>query len=534
MQLVHGHARRSAALLGLGALLLLVLVGAAGVLVVRGGETFRQVAAERDLRRVAGDLLSALQDVETGQRGYLITLDERFLDPYSRALGQIPALRDELAAQVRRSPEEGDAILGELDPLVDRRLSVAATGVDLARAGRAEEARAVVAQGEGKETMDALRVVLGGLVARSDARLERAIQAQERLNLWTEVASLLAAAALLGAVGWAFDALRRQMHVLRAADGELRRLNAGLEERVQERTEDLMRANAEVQRFAYIVTHDLRAPLVNIMGFTSELEESLKAIQAYVLADGEPLPEHAIREARAAAAEDLPEALGFIRASTRKMDGLISAILKISRDGRRELRPERLDLREVAQGALAAVAHQIAETGGAAVVEAQVAAVVSDRLSLEQALGNLVDNAVKYAAPGRPLRLVVRTRPNGPRRVRIEVEDNGRGIAEADRERVFDLFRRAGRQDRPGEGIGLAHVRTLVRNLGGDVSLRSREGAGSVFALDLPADLREVRRARRGGAPGGGAADGGAAGGGTPGQGTHRDGPGDGVEARAG
>jgi signal transduction histidine kinase len=74
---------------------------------------------------------------------------------------------------------------------------------------------------------------------------------------------------------------------------------------------------------------------------------------------------------------------------------------------------------------------------------------------------------------------VVRTRPTGPRRVRIEVEDNGRGIAEADRDRVFDLFRRAGRQDRPGEGIGLAHVRTLVRNLGGDVALRSREGEGS-------------------------------------------------------
>ncbi len=515
MQLVHRHARRSAALLGLGLLLLLVLVGAAGVLVVRSGETFRQVMAERDLRRVAGDLFSALQDAETGQRGYLITLDERFLDPYRKALDNIPAQREELSALVRASPEEGDAILSELGPLVDRRLALAAAGLDLARSGREDEARAFVAQGEGKTVMDAIRVVLGGLVERSDARLNRAIRAQGRLNGWTQAVAALAATALLGAVGWAFATLARQMGALRAADGELRRLNAGLEERVQERTEDLMRANAEVQRFAYIVTHDLRAPLVNIMGFTSELEESLKAIQAYVLADGEPLPEQAIREARTAAAEDLPEALGFIRASTRKMDGLIGAILKISRDGRRELKPERVDLRGLAEGALAAVAHQIAETGGEAVVDAQVAAVVSDRLSVEQALGNLVDNAVKYAAPGRPLRLAIRTRPHGPRRVRIEVEDNGRGIAEADRDRVFDLFRRAGRQDRPGEGIGLAHVRSLVRNLGGDVALRSREGEGSVFVLDLPADLREVRRARRDGSQG-------------------RGGPDDGVEARAG
>ena len=79
--------------------------------------------------------------------------------------------------------------------------------------------------------------------------------------------------------------------------------------------------------------------------------------------------------------------------------------------------------------------------------------------------------------------------------MRIEVEDNGRGIAPADHERVFDLFRRAGRPSAPGEGIGLAHVRSLVRNLGGEVTLRSREGEGSVFTIELPADLRRVREA---------------------------------------
>ena len=176
------------------------------------------------------------------------------------------------------------------------------------------------------------------------------------------------------------------------------------------------------------------------------------------------------------------------------MDGLINAILRISRDGRRELRPERLDLAAMAQGALDAVAHQVAEAGGAARVEGSLA-IVSDRLSVEQALGNLVDNAVKYRAPGRPLDRVIRLRPDGPSAARIEVEDNGRGIGEADRERVFELFRRAGRPDAPGEGIWLAHVRTLVRNLGGEVTLRSREGAGSVFVLELPSDLRRVREA---------------------------------------
>ena len=71
-------------------------------------------------------------------------------------------------------------------------------------------------------------------------------------------------------------------------------------------------------------------------------------------------------------------------------------------------------------------------------------------------------------------------------KVRIAVKDNGRGIESRDFERIFDLFRRAGAQDRPGEGIGLAHVRALVRRLGGSISVNSAVGVGSTFVVTLP------------------------------------------------
>src|SRR5690606_31534585 len=119
--------------------------------------------------------------------------------------------------------------------------------------------------------------------------------------------------------------------------------NSGLEERVRERTSDLGKANEEIQRFAYIVTHDLRAPLVNVMGFTSEMEASVNILRSYMESrpvENDPFDE----EARLAATEDLPEAINFIRAATRKMDGLINAILKISREGRRQLKPDSVDL----------------------------------------------------------------------------------------------------------------------------------------------------------------------------------------------
>lgn len=250
----------------------------------------------------------------------------------------------------------------------------------------------------------------------------------------------------------------------------------------------------EVQRFAYIVTHDLRAPLVNIMGFTSELEAMFKPIDAYVEAGAAASPEQ-----KAAAEEalrvDVAEAIGFIRSSTRKMDGLINAILKISREGRRELRAESVDLTALIETAAGAVHHQAsAEEDGGIAVDSQVPRIVSDRLSLDQIMGNLLDNAIKYRAPDRPIRIAVRTRRERRGWVTIEIEDNGRGIAASDHERVFELFRRSGAQNTAGEGIGLAHVRTMVRNLGGDIAVRSELGKGTTFTVTLPPDLAAYRR----------------------------------------
>ncbi|MUZ97929.1 histidine kinase, partial [Agrobacterium vitis] len=273
---------------------------------------------------------------------------------------------------------------------------------------------------------------------------------------------------------------------------EVEVLNAGLEERVQERTEDLMQANQEIQRFAYIITHDLRAPLVNIMGFTAELDSALQTLKAYVLADGQPLTTQQIEDARLAASEDLPEAISFIRSSTRKMDGLINAILKISRDGRRQLKPEPLDLKPLIETTAASVHHQIGESGGHTEISTEVASIISDRLSLEQILGNLFDNAIKYKSPDRPVVLSIRAVSDGRHFIRLEIEDNGRGIAEQDHERIFELFRRSGQQNQVGEGIGLAHVRSLTRNLGGEITVRSKIGVGSTFILRLPRDLSKL------------------------------------------
>jgi len=276
---------------------------------------------------------------------------------------------------------------------------------------------------------------------------------------------------------------------LERARAKLAGLIANLEHAVASRTADLTEANEEIQRFAYIVSHDLRAPLVNVMGFTAELEAVRKEVEAFIAQVAAKAPELVTDDARMAVETDLPEALDFIRSSTQRMDRLIAAILKLSREGRRVLTPEPIVMRDVIAQLAQNIAHQLEEEGAEISIE-NMPDLVSDRVALEQIFGNLIENAVKYLDPARPGRITVRGHAEPDHRLRYEIADNGRGIDSRDHQRVFDLFRRAGAQDQTGEGIGLAHVRALVRRLGGTIHLESEPGKGSTFIVILPKTLK--------------------------------------------
>lgn len=462
-------------------------------LVDRSQSTFAYIIEERDIRRAAADLLQTLVDAETGQRGFVLTQDESFLGVYEKSLAEVRKNLALVTELVKGRPIKEERI-PELRRLTESKLEEMIHTVDLTRSGRQDEAILLVKSELGRVLMDDIRAILEFFKTQSDANVQRGVDEQLEATRQLKWFTLGGAVAILAVMGGAIAIITQHVRALSSARREVELLNDGLEERVNERTEDLMQANQEIQRFAYIVTHDLRAPLVNVMGFTAELDASLKALQTYVLADGGTLTEEQIREARLAASEDLPEAIGFIRSSTRKMDGLINAILKISRDGRRPLKPEQIGLKNLVESTSASVHHQISESAGEVHLDIRVSSINTDRFSLEQILGNLFDNAVKYKHPERPLNLTVRAMPEGRNLVRIEVEDNGRGIADEDHERIFELFRRSGQQDKSGEGIGLAHVRSLARNLGGEITVRSKLGSGSTFVLRLPSDLSRIVR----------------------------------------
>ena len=255
------------------------------------------------------------------------------------------------------------------------------------------------------------------------------------------------------------------------------------EERLRRYAADLRRANEEVKQFAYIVSHDLRAPLISLRGFSGELRSSCATMKSHLAQILPLLNEEQQREVSAVVHQEVPEALGFIDASVERMDSFINAVLALSRLGRRELSFERVELREVVQDALKALAHQIEERR-VEVTVGSLPEVVADRTAMEQILGNILTNAVNYLEPGRAGQIEV----GGERRdgeTSLFVRDNGRGIAEADMPKVFAPFRRAGRQDVKGEGMGLAYAQALAQRHGGHIRCESELGVGTTFTLVL-------------------------------------------------
>ena len=487
----YGQVERAA--LVAAAIIMLGIVAASVWLSINNETRLGDAASTQVIRARTVDLLEAVTSAETGQRGYLLTGKAFYLDPYRQAAATAPKLLADLGTAMA-----GDPVFPKLKAAVDEKLAELARTVALTRDGRRDEALAIVESDRGQNLMDAIRVISAGLTERQRQALVQDLDASQRGARAVVVVDTIALVLLAlltvfvtGSANRNVASLRRARAALETSNAALGQANAALQEgrdsleiAVRDRTAELTLANEEIQRFAYIVSHDLRAPLLNIIGFTSELETATATLNNFVHAQadagGTPVP----ADVRAASEEDLPEAIRFIQTSTAKMDRLINAILRLSREGRRVLAPERLDMSALLRASVDTVRHQ-AEAADAEIVVGEIPAIVSDRIAVDQVFSNLVDNALKYLADGRPGRIEVQGRKQGGMAV-VTVRDNGRGIAARDLDRIFELFRRAGVQNRPGEGIGLAHVKALVRRLGGTIECESNLGEGSIFTVRLP------------------------------------------------
>ncbi|WP_404711146.1 CHASE3 domain-containing protein [Sphingomonas sp. MMS24-J13] len=425
-----------------------------------------------------------VERAETGRRGYLLSGAPNALRTYVESSRELMPSLARIKYLTRDNPQQ-QANVAILMQRTRSDIAMMEQSVQLMRSGNAEAAREAFRDTIPMQVMRSVREAAAAMTAEENRLLAERDSDQAR-SLHIFYVTIGVAGIILLVVGsasmWLILRYTRDLTTSRDA---LRDLNANLEGAVRERTADLQRANEEIQRFAYIVSHDLRAPLVNVMGFTAELETAAKSLARLVDKVEEVVPDKMEREWADAARLDLPEAIGFIRTSTQKMDRLINAILRLSREGRRPITSEQLDLRDVLQGIANSLKHRADELGIEIIVGSPMPDIYSDRLAIEQIFSNIIENATKYLKPGRAGRIEIKGRIERGRIV-IEIKDNGRGIDPKDHDRIFDLFRRSGVQDQPGEGIGLAHTRALAYRLGGTINVESQLGEGATFRVNLP------------------------------------------------
>ncbi|HNY11244.1 MAG TPA: ABC transporter substrate binding protein [Candidatus Wallbacteria bacterium] len=244
---------------------------------------------------------------------------------------------------------------------------------------------------------------------------------------------------------------------------------------------ELKRKNAELESIIFAASHDLRSPLVNILGFSQRLETYIASIQggpAKFGAEYEKMAEEIINE-------KMPKAIHYISSSGKKMDSLISGFLKISHAGRAEMKPVSIDMNALMKKISDSVAFQLQQSGATLHVE-KLPRCYGDESHINQVFTNLIDNALKYRDPSRKAVILVGGMTKGKESI-YTVEDNGIGIKPGYIEKIWGIFHRLDPQGSvAGEGLGLALVKTIVEKHGGKVLAESEFGKGTKFFITIP------------------------------------------------
>ncbi|TKT73128.1 histidine kinase [Afipia massiliensis] len=487
------------ALLSAGFLVLVAISITSIILVNRVRDDSKWVVHTVEVESQISTVLLEIRRAESAARGYLLTSQPKFLTEHETAVKRIPPSVDALAKLTTDSPAQIENSK-QLRTAVELRLAEFVKAIDYVKRDDIPGGIAMLRDGSSAVVQRVVEVA-AAMSAEEDRLLQLRTAAADRSQTLSAVVTTAGSGLVLLLAGASIFLVRRSTQARDEAEQQLRDNNLYLEATVETRTADLREANEEIQRFAYIVSHDLRSPLVNIMGFTSELEElrtdiftriakysraaAITSVAPEPIGDANPADAPELQAEDKQLSQDFSEALGFIKSSIGKMDRLISAILNLTREGRRDFHPVEIDARELIETIISSTAHQASESNTQIRVE-PLPGVVSDRLALEQIFSNLIDNALKYLKPGTPGDILIKGRQKLGFVV-FEIIDNGRGIDPKDHSRIFDLFRRAGLQDRQGQGIGLAHVRALVRRLGGTINVSSELHEGSTFTVTLPA-----------------------------------------------
>jgi signal transduction histidine kinase len=392
-------------------------------------------------------LISDLENMETGERGYIITGQEIFLQPYTAALPDVE-VRIKALQELTADNATQQQSLSTMQPLVVAKLADLQSLISLRKNDGFTIAQAEVTTDKGKVTMDAIRVVVTNVQTTEAGLLQTRTNDLSQTNAATKLIVLWGSF-----IGFLFALLVNYI-IYRFVIGEMVR---------KPLLEEALKANKEMEAFSYSVSHDLRAPLRAIDGFTQILVEDYAG----------KLDDEGKRIA------------GIIEASTVQMGKLIDNLLSFSRLGRAEIKKV-----PIAMGTLAGEVYDEVKKSSP---ERNIDFVMStlpdskgDVDMIRQVWVNLLTNAVKFTAKKDNVTIEVGS-TSDRNNTTYYVKDNGAGFDMQYVGKLFGVFQRLHSvEEFEGTGIGLANVKRIVERHGGTVRAEGKVGEGATFYFTLP------------------------------------------------
>lgn len=431
-------------------------------------ETTERVAKSRLILQKLERVLSTVKDAETGQRGYLLTGQTSYLEPYNSAVKAIKPQIEELKQLAGADPDQQQQ-LTVLEPLIDQKMAELKETVDLRKNKGFNAAAPVVLTHRGQQLMDQIRKTIYQMQEEKNEQLQTWLKARDEAAFRGQLTFSAGIVLNLFAFYLVYRAIKREVTERRQAEASLRQLHEELETKVQKRTAELKEANTnllysnrELEQFAYVASHDLQEPLRAVNSYAQLLARKYQGNL----------------DAKA------DKYIGYIVEGATRMQQLINDLLEFSRVGTRG--------KELNLTACEAVLSQVLENLQVAMQENQarvthdpLPTVMGDEIQLMQLLQNLISNAIKFRREEPPcVHISAVSREN---EWVFAVGDNGIGMESEYFDRIFTIFQRLhSRAEYPGTGIGLAVCKKIVERHGGRIWVESELGVGTTFYFTLP------------------------------------------------
>lgn len=458
--------------------------------------------------------LSELKDAETGQRGYLLTSNETYLEPYQTGIVSVWEELKRFKALTSDNPDQQQRI-ESLRPLITEKFAELRETINLHQSRQIQEALDVVNSDRGKQTMDTIRVRIIEMAAEEYLLLDQRMAIAEQTARNTTIgmtgfavigiviggglSTLIITAVVrrvtlltqhtkqvessgdvgkrvpdlgddeVGQLAEAFNAMTDNLQTviveLQQSEASVKTLNNELESR----SKSLEKSDAELQQFAYIASHDLKEPLRSIQCFVQMLQEDYEG----------NLDEQA------------DELIRCTVKATEKMQLLIEDLVNLPRIDSQAKPFEPVEMDDVFADVLSALKTSIRDAGAEVNCD-KLPSVMDDRFQIAQLLQNLIGNAIKYRGDEAPLVYVAVAEKADS--WQFCVSDNGIGIDPKYANQIFEIFKRLHSEAQyPGTGIGLAVCRRVVERHGGKIWLDSAEGEGSTFYFTIAKQSEQTK-----------------------------------------